>query len=58
MVLLVIVLKAAAIATIQFSSMQDCAEAKKAMDGGMGKFSTEIAAVCIDKVAGAPAAGQ
>jgi len=49
MVVLVMVLKAAAIATLQFSSMDDCVEAKKALDA-----KTEIISVCVDKVAGAP----
>ena len=50
MAVLVMVLKAAAIATLQFSSMSDCMEAKKALDA-----KTEVVSVCVDKVAGAPA---
>ena len=50
MVLLVMVLKAATIATIQFASMDDCEAAKKALVGGTGAMSTELSVVCIDKV--------
>ena len=50
MVLLVMVLKAATIATIQFASMEDCEAAKTALAGGTGAMSTELSSVCIDKV--------
>lgn len=54
MVFLVMAMKAAAIATIQFASMADCVQAKKAMDSAMDGI---VISVCIDKVVAAPASG-
>jgi hypothetical protein len=53
MVFLVMVLKAAAIATIQFSSMEDCVTAKKAMTEAASDVG--LVSVCLDKVVAAPA---
>jgi hypothetical protein len=55
MVFLVMVLKAAAIATIQFSNMNDCMAAKKAMTEAAADAG--LVAVCLDKVATAPGSG-
>jgi hypothetical protein len=54
MVFLVMAMKAATIATIQFASMADCVQAKKAMDSAMDGI---VISVCIDKVVAAPASG-
>jgi hypothetical protein len=53
MAFLVMVLKAAAIATIQFSSMDDCMAAKKAVTEAAADAG--LVAVCLDKVVAAPA---